>query len=901
MMFYHCLSLISIDLSSFDTSTVTDMAELFYGCLKLEYINIKNFTQTEGLKSNGIFSRISNKATICLNPKKVPDIYDLAIQNNIKLDNTEKCLLKCNKENPFGKVQEQICTDFCGINDMANNLCILNYVYEGITDNLILFNIRKDIITSNFDHNVLYQKNNSIIIKGGNVEFIITTNNIIKKDKNALINLGKCENKLKNYYNLPVDDNLVILIINIKNISNGQNKDKIGFEIYAELEGNIYLTKLDLNICYNILTENEISKCDNYSIESFIQDSCISCFKNYYPIYNNSLDKNSFIKCYNSPEGYFLNKNEEYYQKCYLTCSSCKAEGNFDNHNCLTCKNGYIYETNFLGEVKCNQNITKIDSKEAEQKILENIKEKIIRNINTSKIDAGEDIIIKQKYSTITITTTDNQNDEIISYPSNSTSINFSKCEKILKEKNGLPEKKSLYIIKLDVKQEGFKIPKIEYEVYYQFSNSSLKKLSLSVCANMNIDITRPVSFSENIDIINSSSKYYNDICYTFTTEDGTDITLKDRKKYFVDNNLTVCEEDCDFTNYNSSSEKATCSCKIKTDSTFKISDIVIDKDKLLKSFTDFKNIANIKVLKCNYLIFAKEAFKSNYANIFMIIIIVFFLVVLILFWFKFFSELIKILNVITLKKKFSKNKEKLNRVERKDNKKKKNNKKDKNLIKSEYKKLKSRNPNINESGQIIMSENKTNPVKKKINEKKLNKNEVKNKNKNKIKKVGNDLNNRIVESEITQTNILKKNDVSIGMGKKELYEMFLKINKRTDSELNSMDYKEAIQEDKRNYWEYYLSLVRTKHLLFFSFWPSFDYNSRILKIYLFSFNFTVSFFVNALFFNDDTMHKIYTEKGSFDFIYNIPQILYSSLISGFINALIQALSMTESNLIKLK
>ena len=83
-------------------------------------------------------------------------------------------------------------------------------------------------------------------------------------------------------------------------------------------------------------------------------------------------------------------------------------------------------------------------------------------------------------------------------------------------------------------------------------------------------------------------------------------------------------------------------------------------------------------------------------------------------------------MNVITyfklnhdLKKKFSKNKEKLNRVERKDNKKKKNNKKDKNLIKSEYKKLKSRNPNINESGQIIMGENKTNPVKKKINVKK--------------------------------------------------------------------------------------------------------------------------------------------------------------------------------------
>ena len=55
------------------------------------------------------------------------------------------------------------------------------------------------------------------------------------------------------------------------------------------------------------------------------------------------------------------------------------------------------------------------------------------------------------------------------------------------------------------------------------------------------------------------------------------------------------------------------------------------------------------------------------------------------------------------------------------------------------------------------MHENKTNPVKKKINVKKLNKNAVKNKNKNKIKKGSNDLNNRIVESEMTQTNILKK------------------------------------------------------------------------------------------------------------------------------------------------
>ena len=62
-----------------------------------------------------------------------------------------------------------------------------------------------------------------------------------------------------------------------------------------------------------------------------------------------------------------------------------------------------------------------------------------------------------------------------------------------------------------------------------------------------------------------------------------------------------------------------------------------------------------------------------------------------------------------------------------------------------------------------------------------------------------------------------------------------------------------------------------------------------------------VSFFVNALFFNDEAMHKIYEEKGSFNFIYNIPQILYSSLISGFINGLIQILALTDSNSIEFK
>ena len=160
-------------------------------------------------------------------------------------------------------------------------------------------------------------------------------------------------------------------------------------------------------------------------------------------------------------------------------------------------------------------------------------------------------------------------------------------------------------------------------------------------------------------------------------------------------------------------------------------------------------------------------------------------------------------------------------------------------------------------------------------------------------------LNNNITKN-ILNTKVNKK-DYPYNMNENQIYEIFLKINNNSDSELNSLSYKSAIKIDKRTYLEYYLSLLRTKHLLFFSFWPKFDYNSKILKIFLFFFEFTLTFFVNALFFNDDTMHKIYEDKGSFDFIYNIPQILLSSLISGFIKGLIQFLSLTSSNLINMK
>ena len=121
------------------------------------------------------------------------------------------------------------------------------------------------------------------------------------------------------------------------------------------------------------------------------------------------------------------------------------------------------------------------------------------------------------------------------------------------------------------------------------------------------------------------------------------------------------------------------------------------------------------------------------------------------------------------------------------------------------------------------------------------------------------------------------------------------------DFEINSLDYEEARIFDKRTFFEYYISSLKYNHPLSFSFAPFMDYNSKIIKIFLFFFSLSLNFTINALFFTDDTMHKIYEDKGKFNFLYQIPQILYSTIISKLIDSLIKTLALSQDDIIELK
>ena len=126
-------------------------------------------------------------------------------------------------------------------------------------------------------------------------------------------------------------------------------------------------------------------------------------------------------------------------------------------------------------------------------------------------------------------------------------------------------------------------------------------------------------------------------------------------------------------------------------------------------------------------------------------------------------------------------------------------------------------------------------------------------------------------------------------------------LKNMTINELNSLSYKEALIIDNRTYWQYTASLIKVKHIFIFSFFVNNDYNSKIIKIDLFFFLFVISFVINALFFNDSTMHQIYVDNGEFNLLFQIPKIIYSTLISSFINLLVKSLALTEKNVIRIK
>ena len=121
------------------------------------------------------------------------------------------------------------------------------------------------------------------------------------------------------------------------------------------------------------------------------------------------------------------------------------------------------------------------------------------------------------------------------------------------------------------------------------------------------------------------------------------------------------------------------------------------------------------------------------------------------------------------------------------------------------------------------------------------------------------------------------------------------------DDELNNLNYEDALSIDFRSFIQFYLSLLKQNNLFIFTFIVKNDYNIFLLKISLFFITFALFYFMNTIFFVDDSIHKIYEEQGKYNFIYQIPQTIYSTIITQIFSFLLENLALSQDVFLDIK
>ena len=155
---------------------------------------------------------------------------------------------------------------------------------------------------------------------------------------------------------------------------------------------------------------------------------------------------------------------------------------------------------------------------------------------------------------------------------------------------------------------------------YYNENSSLAKRNSEYLIENIR-------SFNSkypNIELYNINDPFFNDICFQFSSEIDTDVTLNDRRKeYYV--NKSLCEDNCYLEKLliNENNIKSVCSCKFKNEYSF-------NKNVGIKDDIPPISKSNIKSILCIKKYFTAENISKN-PIFWVFVILTFFLLIMFL------------------------------------------------------------------------------------------------------------------------------------------------------------------------------------------------------------------------------------------------------------------------------
>ena len=253
--------------------------------------------------------------------------------------------------------------------------------------------------------------------------------------------------------------------------------------------------------------------------------------------------------------------------------------------------------------IKSDEVITET-STESKEEIISNI-ENLIKNKNPkiSYVINGNDymVIIKPINKKVAEST---------------VNIDFSGCEKILKEKYPEKQFRILQINMENNKNKNILVDQVEYKIY----DENEVEMDLSICNDVNINIEYEIKnksllnieqmiFFQNmgVDVFNLNHEFFNDICFPYSDKDSnSDMILYDRVKDIYQN-YSICGDNCEYISFNIERITSNCNCKVKQEVKSKYEKGNF-KTYVMSAFLD----SNFGVIKCYNLVFSFSGKLEN-------------------------------------------------------------------------------------------------------------------------------------------------------------------------------------------------------------------------------------------------------------------------------------------------
>ena len=705
--------------------------------------------------------------------------------------------------------------------------------------------------------------------------------------------------------------------------------------------------------CYNTC-----KKCSQPGNE--VNHNCDICINNYKFI-NDPLvpQKNCYINC-NSY--YYFDDDGQYTCSSFNSCPTQYSKLIESQNKCIDdCKNDdklkYDYNNKCIEECpeglkivveekkcveSCNENQLEIDNLCYNEFSNKNNNIQNIHISNISNVDSILNSAILPKYSPAEGNTLTFETDESVTQVTSSktelellknlsnidlniTIIDLGDCESILRKAYNINENDSLIFVKTEDKSDKASQKNVKFEVLEPYNKT---RLNLSLCDESPINLIIPMDITEETkqlyeqmkesgyDMFDINDPFYQDICTPFDSGNGTDILLSDRVDYIYNTENTQCQSNCQFSYYSVESKYMNCSCSAsqetnQTETSTKKEDKFSAK-KIYESFYDVLKYSNYDIMKCFNIVSDGDLIIKNIGSCIVIIYFVFYLGCLGIYIYNGIAPL-KTKLKYDIKDAIKKNnlnlsidlenvlnapiKRKSKLVTRADIKR----EKEKKIAQRILRNVKPNNQNrINSNNNIQIYSNfvsSKGSLDVSQSEKKVElqiDNDYKPQNKVSSKDML-DITQNEKEGELEiKEKYTPDNTNTITEGGKKYSEF-------SDFELNELEYYEAINLDKRSLLQLYYATLKREHLIIFTFFNCDDYNLLSIKLARFIFLVCTDMALNVFFFSDDSMHKLFLSYGKYDFVQQIPQITYSTIITQLIELFLCFLSLTDKHIYRIR